>query len=236
MLKLYKNISYLFIALLILTFLGFYRTYFGLFPSFKGLGLMAHLHATAFLLWFLLLILQPVLIKKKKYKLHRLLGKISYFLVPIIIITIVGMTRLEYYRDIKIESRQDVFSDMLTPYLDLIFFVIFYVIAMINKKNISLHVSFIIAASFVVLAPALGRLCGYLFGDSLLTILANILPKYIIVIILMIIEKRRLGKPILHSPYLLILGLFLLATILGFTIGNTTAWQWTANKIATYLF
>ncbi len=236
MLKLYKNISYLFIALLALIFLGFYKIYFGLFPSFNGLPAMAHLHATAFLLWFALLIAQPILIKKKKYKIHRMLGKLSYFLVPLIIFTIIGMTRFEYYRHIKTESREDLLSDMLQSYLDLSFFVGYYIIAMINRKKLSLHVSYIIASSLVLLGPGLGRLIAELFHSFAVTVVVTFGSTYLILIALMIIEKRKFNRSIFKSPYLLILGLFIFEHILMFTVDTSVAWQWIADKIATHLF
>jgi len=64
--KTYKYISLFFVAILAIVFLGFFKSYFGLFPTFNKVTTIQHLHGLLFLLWFIMLIVQPVLIKKKK--------------------------------------------------------------------------------------------------------------------------------------------------------------------------
>jgi hypothetical protein len=236
MLKLYKNISYLFLGILLLIFLGFYKTYFSLFPSFHGLPTMAHFHAAAFLTWFALLIVQPILIRKKKLATHRLLGRLSYFLIPLIIFTTIGMTRYEYYKDIETQTRKETLSGLLQSYLDLSFFVAFYVVAIINRKRLSLHLSFMIAASLVLVSPGLGRLSAHLFRSYWPAVIITSGAVYLTLIVLMIMERKKLHRSILRSPYLLILILFIIKQILLHTAGETPAWQWVADKIATHLF
>ena len=236
MLKLYKNISYLFIGILMLVFLGFYKTYFSLFPSFKGLPSMAHFHAAAFLSWFALLIVQPILIRKKKLETHRTLGRLSYFLIPLIIITTIGMTRYQYYQSIKTDTRKEALAGLLQAYLDLSFFVSYYVVAIINKKKLSWHLSFMIAASVVLLGPGLGRLVAHLFRSFWASVIITFGAMYLTLITLMIVEKKRLHRSILRSPYLLILILFIINHTLLFTIGDTAFWQWIADKIVAHLF
>lgn len=80
--KAYKNLSLFFIAILVIVILGFFKTYFGLFPNFRNVTSIQHIHGSLFLLWFVMLIVQPILIRKRKYKWHRVIGKVSYFLVP----------------------------------------------------------------------------------------------------------------------------------------------------------
>jgi len=84
--KVYKNISWLFAAILGIVILGFFKTYFGLFPTFEKVTSIQHIHGTLFLLWFVMLIVQPILIQKRKLEWHRRIGMISYFLVPLIIV------------------------------------------------------------------------------------------------------------------------------------------------------
>lgn len=236
MLKLYRNISYLFVGISVLIFFGFYKTYFGLFPAFRGLPTMAHFHATAFLSWFALLIVQPILIRKKKLKTHRMLGRLSYFLILLIIITTIGMTRYQYYQSIKTDTRKEALTGLLQAYLDLSFFVSYYVVAIINMKRLSWHLSFIIAASLVLLGPGLGRLIAHLFRSFWATVIITLGAMYLTLITLMIVEKKRLHRGILRSPYLLIFILFIIEHTLLFTIGNSVLWQWIADKIVTHLF
>ena len=96
--KHYKNIGYFFVALFVCMFFGFYTPYFKLVPDFDpSFTLIVHIHATALILWLSLLCIQPFLIRYKKLNIHRLLGKFTYFLVPVIIITSVAVMDKQYH-------------------------------------------------------------------------------------------------------------------------------------------
>jgi hypothetical protein len=45
----YKNITYLFIAIFMVIFAGFYKTYFGLFPTFDEVTITQHIHSALFI-------------------------------------------------------------------------------------------------------------------------------------------------------------------------------------------
>jgi hypothetical protein len=65
--KAYKNIGLFIIVVLAFVILGFYKSYYGLMPSFKGVSVAWHIHGTIMLSWFLLLIVQPILIRQHKF-------------------------------------------------------------------------------------------------------------------------------------------------------------------------
>ncbi|SFF38736.1 hypothetical protein SAMN05216167_1613 [Spirosoma endophyticum] len=92
--KLYRTSSYLFIAVMLMVFVGFYKTYFGLFPHFDGITLALHIHAVTILAWMSILIIQPFLIRGKKLELHRLIGKISYVVMPLVVLSTGWIMRL----------------------------------------------------------------------------------------------------------------------------------------------
>ena len=75
--KSYRNLVFFFFGIAVVIFIGFFKTYFGLFPSFAGVKTFHHFHASLLLLWLLLLIVQPMLIKYKRFELHRWLGRFS---------------------------------------------------------------------------------------------------------------------------------------------------------------
>ncbi len=64
--KIYKNSHYLFIAVLFMAIVGFWKTYFGKVPSFNGVSGLMHFHAFMVLSWLGILIAQPILILNKK--------------------------------------------------------------------------------------------------------------------------------------------------------------------------
>jgi uncharacterized membrane protein len=91
----YYNLGYWFLLLIVLVFAGFYPSYFSTF--FEPKSSILHIHFTLMTLWVAMLITQPFLIKYKKLAIHRMLGKISYVLVPLVLASAFFMIRYSYY-------------------------------------------------------------------------------------------------------------------------------------------
>jgi hypothetical protein len=229
----YKNITYLFIAIFIVVIIGFFNSYFGLFPHFKGLPDMAHLHFIGWLLWFSLLIIQPLLIQFNKLPIHRLLGKFSYFLAPYILLTIIGMIKHSY-------------SIHKTPYLiathppglyfsmaGAIYFFLFYILAIVNKKNTAFHMRYIIISSLALLFPSVDR---FFIEELKLGEAGGAFTPLIVLLIiiaLIIYDKVKLKK--ISRPYIVALIFTLAMDISIKTFLPSHAWQSIALKIGQYL-
>ena len=147
----YKNISYLFAAVLLFAFIAFYRTYFGLFPSFAGTTWVVHFHATVIILWLVLLIIQPVLIRKKRVDIHKLLGKVSYWLVPLIVLSFVLIVR-------QTELKAKNLPVFAIAVVNGTTFVIFYLLAIYYRKKTLWHIRFMLLTIIPFIDPAAGRL------------------------------------------------------------------------------
>ena len=98
--KNYKVLITGFLILIAVGLLGFYRSYFSLFPNFDGVHFLIHLHTFAFLLWFALVIIQPILIRKKNFALHRKLGRFSYYLVGFIFVSVFLVSGLWFRQEL----------------------------------------------------------------------------------------------------------------------------------------
>ena len=88
-----RNIVFLFIGIWLCAIIGFHKTYTIHFPQFKGFRWEHHFHGAMLMSWFLLLIIQPILIRFDKNNIHRSLGKISYVLVPLVCYSLFLVTR-----------------------------------------------------------------------------------------------------------------------------------------------
>lgn len=205
--KAYKNISYLFGAVLLLVFVAFFKTYFGLFPGFAGTTNLIHIHVLTILLWFALLIVQPILIVRKQVALHRLLGKFSYGLVPAILFLLVMVARTEQMR----EKDLGVF---VANIFDVSQFVLFYGLAIAYRHNPAYHGRFMIMTVLPFLGPALGRLPQIPLPPGALELL--------IISGLLLYERfhRKVYKPYVIS-LLIFLGLFIPLLCL-FLFGQST--------------
>ena len=233
--KTYKNINYLFLLILIIVIIGFFKSYFGLFPDFVNVDATMHFHAFVLILWFGLLIVQPILIRKKQIKIHRFLGKFSYFLVPIIIFSMFFITKHMYIREGSTSmTEKERLVDLFLPLSQMIIFAILYFLAMINTHKTPLHLRYIITSSLVLLSPGLERIPIYWFNkpEQLSTLFAFIVSDLLIVGLIFYDKKN--GKQ--YNAYIISLGLLLFAHISYATIPMTEFWQLIAQKIVSYFF
>ena len=99
--KFYKNIGFCFLTLLIFVALGFYYPYFSLFPTFPSVTGIVHVHTIILLLWVFIMITQPLLIRYKKYDTHKIIGKATYVIFPLVILTCMGVMRQQYLEGIQ---------------------------------------------------------------------------------------------------------------------------------------
>jgi uncharacterized membrane protein len=157
--KAYQGISLFFVAILGVIILGFFRTYFGLFPTFEGLPSLVHFHALSILLWFALLIAQPILIKTKQVALHRKLGRMSYWLVGLVVVFNLLMTGMSYLKGSFNKIEPNIFGSFkIIGIVDTIIFVTFYCLAIANKNKPAIHARYMILTVLPFLNPSLGRL------------------------------------------------------------------------------
>lgn len=161
----YKNVSLLFIVILGVVVLGFFKTYFGLFPSFNNVTLIQHIHGMLFTLWFVLLIIQPMLIRYGKYQAHRAIGKFTYVLVPCIIISIHFIAREAYLNAIAAHApKHGILAGMYFPTYQIFDFFVLYLLAIINKHRTPYHMRYIIATSLAIAGAGLRRVFTHVMG------------------------------------------------------------------------
>lgn len=221
--KKYKILTIIFVAIALVSVAGFYKTYFALFPTFQGLHAFTHIHLAVFLSWFILLVWQPVLIRQKKYELHKKVGRLSYFLAPLMFITILGMVAVSFPHEFA-NNQEDAYAATTAPILDSVFFMTCYLIAMFNKRNMRWHVAFILAASLIILNPGLARLVGNLTNQGT-AILTTICTPYFVSLSILNYEKLKFKREILKSPYLLFLLLWTLEVGLFVILSANAFWQ-----------
>ena len=76
----FEKSGYYFIGLVAIMFLGFWPTYFSkYFDGTANFNLYFHFHFMMASLWIGLLIVQPLLIKRKKLAVHKQIGKLSFY-------------------------------------------------------------------------------------------------------------------------------------------------------------
>lgn len=155
--KLQNNVGYLFIAIWICSLIGFHKTYTVFFPEFKGFRWEQHFHGAMLMCWFALLIIQPFLIKYKKNKIHRTVGKVGYILAPLVCYSIFLVTKMVYYREIATRTESSVLGQLSLDIPTIFIFGLFFILAMVNRHKSDAHMRYMIGTSLLMIGPGLGR-------------------------------------------------------------------------------
>jgi len=152
------RISALFIVLIVIGVQwGFYETYTSQFPTFENATPVIHIHGALLMMWLSLLVLQPMLIYFKKIKLHRTIGKVSFVLGPLIIISMFLVGRGGYWHGVGNVPEVFNLGVMVLDIRGLITFAIFWALAMAYRKTSSAHMRYMIATGILAIGPGVGR-------------------------------------------------------------------------------
>jgi hypothetical protein len=131
----FQNIGYYYLGFLILTFIGFWPSYFSkFFDGTADFNQYFHFHALTALLWVSMLIIQPILIRGKKYELHKAVGKFSYLLVPLLFISVALLANNRINPELEFVG-----PEVWIPFKDLIIFSLGFGIAIKFKNAMPIH-------------------------------------------------------------------------------------------------
>jgi hypothetical protein len=232
----YSNIAWLFVLLALLTFVGFYKKYFALAPTFPGLLNIHHFHAIALSAWLALLIVQPILIARGKLASHRLLGKLSYVLAPVMFISMLMAYHHQYLRfQTAGESESFVLGFVFAPATDAIPFLIYYGLALWHRSNTPRHMRYIIATAIIIAGPGLARIFMTWMGLDVFAAIQIQVMIQLLFFLSLIIYDRRLKKRFRINPYVIAFGIWLVPNILIIFFPQTVLWQNFARWLVTLI-
>lgn len=121
-----------------------------------------HLHGATLFLWCLMLIIQPLLIRKKMYLVHRRIGKFSFVLVPAMVFTTFDLLRY------RIKSQPTIDYTFIALVLNaLLVFIILYGLAIYYRKKSALHARYMLCTIFPFFTPATDRIISIYFPATL---------------------------------------------------------------------
>ena len=231
--KVYRNTSIFICLILIGIQWGFYQSYTSQFPHFKNTTTLIHIHGALLMTWMLLLISQPLLIQWGRAKLHRTIGKVSYILGPLIIISLFLIGRGGYLRGVGNIPEPENLSFIVLDMRGFLSFAIFWCLAMINRKSPDSHMRYMIATGILAIGPGVGRGLVHSFGlnfGAALTI-TDVLDLVIVGVLL----GADLYKQKNYKPFLTVFVTLLVGSVL-WQLRDTTPWQNFAKQYAALLY
>ncbi|MBC7849748.1 MAG: hypothetical protein H7Y31_08430 [Chitinophagaceae bacterium] len=231
--KVYLNTAIFIFLVLIGVQWGFYQSYTSQFPHFKNATTLIHVHGALLMTWMLLLIVQPLLIHAGKAPLHRTIGKVSWVLGPLIIISLFLIGRGGYFRGLGNVPEHQNLTFIVLDMRGFLSFAIFWFLAMITRKFPDSHMRYMIATGILAIGPGLSRGLGYSFGLDLGTAMTitDVLDLAIVGVLLGVDVYRKKN----YKPFLTVFLVLFLGSVL-WQLRNTAGWQTFAKNYAALFY
>ena len=184
------------------------------------------------MMWMVLLIVQPLLINTGRTQLHRTIGKVSWVLGPLIIVSMFLVGRGSYVRSIGNIPEQENLATMVLDIRGYLTFAIFWALAMFYRKNSASHMRYMIATGMLAIGPGVGRglISSGMDFPTALTI-TDVLDLVIVGTLLGFDLYRKKN----YKPFLVVFIVFLIGAIL-WQIKDTAAWQSFAKSYAALFY
>jgi hypothetical protein len=228
----YNYVYLFFVGIFFVVIWGFWRTYIVFFPSFKGFGYTHHIHGLLMMIWISMLIVQPLLIRGKKLSLHRAVGKASYIVVPLLLLSIFMVDKISYDKSIT-TSPQGAIAGIALNIPAIVAFAVLYGLAILKKKKSRIHMRYMLGTSLLMIGPGLGRaLIVYFnvpFPDAVVYTYYLIMAVALLLLIADMIQK----KPVV--PYSITFVLMVLV-YLAWQFKNGSFWQSIGERYAAIFY
>jgi len=242
----YLNLGYWFLGLVALTIGGFYHSYFSIWSL--SMPRIFHIHAFLMSLWIAMLIIQPILIKKKKFLWHRRIGKLSNFVVPMIVIAAYAMIRYGYANTITFlqaevaggksfrtgeEIIREARAIMFLAVIYFLWFITFYILAIVNRRRPLAHAQYMIATALTLLGPTVDRIIFRVNGTpkiaGLIPIESFAFGLIILVLLLLLQYDHKKGYP--KKTVSICLAIYIGGQIAHFFLPRTEFYQFLAGLL-----
>lgn len=235
--RFFHNLGYYTLLYLPLAGVAFYMTYFS---AIDEQPVLAHVHFGVMVLWLGLSVAQPLLIRYGRLSMHRQLGRMSYVVMPLVVITGYLMLRSGAFREWNLLrdqvtngtlllSNQEVlnrvydFALLGTPYL--LWPALFYGLAMIHRGNMVFHSRYMLAAILTVTGPIVDRILFLPLGLTAVGPIPAETIAFLVVdgiLLMLAVYDHRQGKTI--KPVLVALAIYLTGQIGYFLMQKSSAW------------
>jgi hypothetical protein len=222
------------IVMFIIVHIGFHATYIKHFPEFTHFNWIHHIHGALMGSWVLLLVLQPLLIYKRKFAAHRFLGKLSYVIAPLIVLSMFLVAKENYQTGLIDTTAVDIMANQSITWMQLMLFVLFYSLAIYYRKLTDWHMRFMIGTAIVMIGPPMNRILFIYFPaigiENILMIVLYLKTTLVFTLFLNDFAKKKNW-----IPYFIVLVAFLFSDMV-YHARYSYAWQTFGRFIISNLY
>lgn len=218
-----KAIIFGMILMFIVVHIGFGATYIKHFPVFQEYNWLHHIHGALMGSWVMLLLVQPILVHRKKFATHRFLGKLSYAVAPCMIVSMILIARHNYATGVLEKSSAEVMAIQSITWMQILMFVLFYSLAVYFRKSTDKHMRFMIGTAIIMLGPPMSRIIFSYFPDVPATYIF-LIPLYVKTGLAAALFVNDVVKKKNWMPYCIVFSAFLLSDVIYYA-RYSEAWQ-----------
>jgi len=126
--------------------------------TFSGLPMtvLIHVHAASMALWIVMLVAQAWLIRTRRNKLHRLVGRSSFVIAPLIVLLTVWVVHFTLSRKTEVTTLDARFE--IYDLMQVAGFGLAWALAIVYRRKIALHVRFMVSTVFAFGSAILFRI------------------------------------------------------------------------------
>ncbi len=219
--RLFMSAGWYALALLLLAVVAFWPIYVTKLPF--DAEFYVNLHTAGVVLWMIFLIVQPLLIGRGRRPLHRRIGKLSYMLVPFVIVSslLLAHSRSAALPEAEFQATGHTFY---LPIAALALFLTCYVLAIRNRRDPFLHSRYMTATALPLIDPVTFRLLLVYSPLAPSEILFPLIGYAITDAILLALIWLDRHEPRGRRAFLTLLPAFLAVHVGWFTIGQSDPW------------
>ena len=162
-----RNFALFVAAFLALLLAGFWIPYFSGVPHFEpGITAAVHVHAAALFGWAALMLVQPLAVYGRAYRLHRVLGTLSLALMSLVVLSSIAMLHKEFQE--RIQAGASLSAALKGEYLSaaqlsLVGLAYAGSIVAARRRKIGVHWRLMLCVVLLLMPAGLARTLGYWF-------------------------------------------------------------------------
>jgi hypothetical protein len=213
------NSGYWFAAFFALTLFAFWPSYFSKLPA--RVDIYTHVHAVLMTIWFGMLIAQPILIRRTRRDWHRAIGRVSYVLVPVLLVSWVLLVHVRVSAMTGDRLAQEAFFFFL-PFFSAVAFLGAWGMGILRRRQTALHARYMICTGFAAADTVLGRLLYFNFpplGSPVQYQMITFAITDLALLTLLLVDRGAARRAFAHM-----LAMFVVLHVLYFTVAQTQAW------------